>query len=304
MRLWQSLTGIAALTFCGTSLAFTVQLWVSMPAGLGGQLVAGATAVALELCKFSFAPLGLWFCSQGQKSGYALLCLWPLLVVISIVATVGFLATHSEEQQQRSARNSQEYRALQQQLNSLQQQINTLNGLINTDANNGYRQRALNTAAQLSTLVTERTQLIEKLSTIGQTANTHSAFNSLANTLNTDPARLQHIGFLALAIITDIVGLVALLAFNAAAAVGKRVSQPFQQPETAEQQPEHTSHLSKEQQQLAQRICAGEFGNRPVLRTISNSITGGYRTVKPVFDALQQAGTLTRNGQGFALVQR
>ncbi|WP_226649479.1 hypothetical protein [Microbulbifer variabilis] len=304
MKLWQSLTGIAALIFCSTSLAFTVQLWVSMPADLGGQLVAGATAVALELCKFSFAPLGLWLCSQGQKSGYALLCLWPLLVMISIVATVGFLSTHSEEQQQLSARNSREYQSLQQQLNSLQKQINTLNGLINTDANNGYRQSALHTAAQLSTLENERTQLIEKLSTIGQTANTHSAFNSLANTLNADPTRLQHIGFLALAIITDIAGLVALLAFNAAAAVGKRVSQPFQQPETTEQRPDHTSHLSEEQQLLAQRIRAGEFGNRPVLRNISNSITGGYRSVKPVFDALQKTGALTHNGQGFALVQR
>ncbi|MCO1336689.1 hypothetical protein MO867_20390, partial [Microbulbifer sp. OS29] len=285
-------------------LAFTVQLWISMPAGLGGQLVAGATAVALELCKFSFAPLGLWLCSQGQKSGYALLFLWPLLVMISIVATVGFLATHSEKQQQRSTRNSLEYQALQQQLNSLQQQINTLNGLINMDANNGYRQRAIDTAAQLSTLETERTQLITKLSTIEQTPSTHSAFNSLANALNADPARLQHIGFLALAIITDIVGLVALLAFNAAATVCKRVSQPFQQPETVEQQPDHISHLNEEQRQLAQRIHAGEFGNRPVLRNISTIVSGGYRTVKPVFEALQQAGALTRNGQGFALVKR
>ncbi|WP_444934941.1 hypothetical protein [Microbulbifer sp. JTAC008] len=304
MKLWQSLTGIAALIFCGTSLVFTVQLWVSMPAVLAGQVVAGATAVALELCKFSFAPLGLWLRSQGQKSGYALLALWPLLVVISIVATVGFLATHSEEQQQRSTRNSQEYQALQQQLNSLQQQINTLNGLINTDANNGYRQRAINTAAQLTTLETERTQLIEKLSTIEQTPSTHSAFSSLASTLNADPAKVQHIGFLALAIITDIVGLVALLAFNAAATVGKRSATLLQQHETVEQQPAYTAHLSEKQQELAQRIRAGEFGNEPVLRNISNGITGGYRTVKPVFDALQQAGTLKRNGQGFALVQR
>ncbi|AWF80082.1 hypothetical protein BTJ40_04195 [Microbulbifer sp. A4B17] len=149
--------------------------------------------------------------------GYALLFLWPLLVVISIAETVGFIATHSDEQQQRRTRSNQEYQALQQQLNSLEHQSNTLNSLINTDTNKGYRQRAIDTAAQLSTLEDQRTQLIEKLSTIEQTPSTQSAFNSLANTLNTDPAKLQHIGFLALAIITDIVGLVALLAFNAAA---------------------------------------------------------------------------------------
>ncbi|WP_299586823.1 hypothetical protein [uncultured Microbulbifer sp.] len=304
MKLWQSLTGIAALIFCGTSLVFTVQLWVSMPAGLGGQLVAGATAVALELCKFSFAPLGLWLRNQGQVSGYALLSLWPLLVLISIVATVGFLATHSEEQQQRSARNSQEYRALQQQLNSLQQQINTLNGLINTDANNGYRQRALHTAAQLSTLETERTQLIEKLSTIEQTPSTHSAFSSLAGTLKADPAKVQHIGFLVLAIITDIVGLVALLAFNAAATVAKRATKPLQQPETLETQPLHTAHLNEEQQQLAQRISVGEFGPKPVMRNIIKDLRLRYETVNPVFKALQQAGTLNKNGRGYFLASQ
>ncbi|WP_445363305.1 hypothetical protein ACJJIQ_24690 [Microbulbifer sp. ANSA003] len=304
MKLWQSLTGIAALIFCGTSLAFTVQLWISMPAGLGGQVVAGATAVALELCKFSFAPLGLWLRSQGQASGYALLCLWPLLVVISIVATVGFLATHSDEQQQRSTRNSQEYQALQQQLNSLQQQINTLNGLINTDANNGYRQRAINTAAQLSTMEAERTQLIEKLSTIEQTPSTHSAFSSLASILNKDPAKVQHIGFLALAIITDIVGLVALLAFNAAATVAKRTTAPLQQPETVETQPLHTTHLSEEQQQLAQRIRSGEFGHKPVMRNIINEMRLRHGTVKPVFDALQQAGALNKNGRGYFLASQ
>ncbi|WP_299948956.1 hypothetical protein, partial [uncultured Microbulbifer sp.] len=76
-----------------TSLAFTVQLWIAIPSTTGSQVVAGLTAVALELCKFSFAPLGLWLRSQGQLSGHVLLALWPLLVVISIVATVGFLAT-------------------------------------------------------------------------------------------------------------------------------------------------------------------------------------------------------------------
>uniref|UniRef100_UPI00262A93C7 hypothetical protein n=1 Tax=uncultured Microbulbifer sp. TaxID=348147 RepID=UPI00262A93C7 len=89
-------------------------------------------------CKFSFAPLGLWLRAQGQLSGHVLLALWPLLVVISIVATVGFLATHSEEQQQRNTQGSLEYQALKQQLNSIKEQINSLNGLIATDAVNGY----------------------------------------------------------------------------------------------------------------------------------------------------------------------
>ncbi|WP_299948923.1 hypothetical protein, partial [uncultured Microbulbifer sp.] len=121
---------------------------------------------------------------------------------ISIVATVGFLATHSEEQQQRSTQGSLEYQALEQQLNSIKEQINSLNGLIATDAANGYRQRAIDTTAQLRALEGQRSQLIENLSTAQPGASAHGAFSSLASTLNIDPVRLQHAGFLALAIIT------------------------------------------------------------------------------------------------------
>ncbi|MFS1525667.1 hypothetical protein ACL7TT_16390 [Microbulbifer sp. 2304DJ12-6] len=376
MRLWQSLTGIAALIFCGTSLAFTVQLWIAIPSTTGSQVVAGLTAVALELCKFSFAPLGLWLRSQGQLSGHVLLVLWPLLVVISIVATVGFLATHSEEQQQRSTQGSLEYQALEQQLNSIKEQINSLNGLIATDAANGYRQRAIDTAAQLRALEGQRSQLIENLSKAQPGASTHGAFNSLASMLNTDPVRLQHAGFLALAIITDVVGLVALLAFNAASTVCKRLSTDAQPLSTACKRPlttckrllthlltvgkrspmepkrlpsdakqlltvgkrlsteeqDSSTHpqqlstvckrpsmpakrlstvgkrlvnadLSQEQIELADRICAGEFGTRPVLRRINNAVRGGNRFVKPVFDALEQAGEITRDGHGFCLAE-
>ncbi|WP_413664501.1 hypothetical protein ACG1BZ_04155 [Microbulbifer sp. CNSA002] len=172
--------------------------------------------------------------------------------------------------------------------------------MIKTNANNGYRQRAINTAAKLSTMEAERTQLIEKLSTIEQTPSTHSAFSSLANTLNADPAKVQHIGFLALAIITDI----ALLAFNAAVTVAKRATAPLQQPETVETQLLHTTHLSEEQQQFAQRIRAGEFGHKPVMRNIINEMRLRHGTVKPVFDALQQAGTLNKNGRGYFLASQ
>ncbi|MFS1526379.1 hypothetical protein ACL7TT_20220, partial [Microbulbifer sp. 2304DJ12-6] len=59
--------------------------------------------------------------------------------------------------------------------------------------------------------------------------------------------------------------------------------------------------LSQEQIELANQICAGEFGTRPVLRNIIKCIRGGYPAAKPVFDALEQAGEITRDGQRFYL---
>uniref|UniRef100_UPI002624E3F1 hypothetical protein n=1 Tax=uncultured Microbulbifer sp. TaxID=348147 RepID=UPI002624E3F1 len=166
--------------------------------------------------------------------------------------------------------------------------------------------------------------------------------NSLASTLNIDPVRLQHAGFLALAIITDVVGLVALLGFNAASTVCKRLSTDAQPLSTACKRPLTTckqllthlltvgkrlstgckrpstpakrlstvgkrhvnADLSQEQIELADRICSGEFGARPVLRRINNAVRGGNRFVKPVFDALEQAGEIIRDGHGFCLAGR
>ncbi|WP_299948958.1 hypothetical protein, partial [uncultured Microbulbifer sp.] len=75
--------------------------------------------------------------------------------------------------------------------NSIKEQINSLNGLIATDAVNGYRQRAIDTTAQLRALEAQRSQIIKSLSTAQPGASTHGAFNSLASTLNIDPVRLQ-----------------------------------------------------------------------------------------------------------------
>jgi len=320
MKLWTYITGLAALIFCGTSLVFTVGLWISIPGGAGAQLVAGLTATALELCKFSFAPLGWWLRSQGRAVGYALLILWPLLVLISIAATVGFLASHTERSQQLNARGSLEYRTLQQQLASVEQQIDTLNTVIATDAANGYRQRAIETAAQLQQLEQQRSQALAQLQTIHETTpgsasdSAGATFGTLAALTHSDARQLQHSGFLALAIITDVVGLVALMAFNSALTAKPTVQRTEQpqprtvkrterkpQPVEPEQQRETEIALNSEQQQLAERITAGEFGERPVLRNINREVRGGNQVVKPVFDHLQKTGALIRDGRGFAL---
>lgn len=323
MKFWRLVTGLAALIFCGTSLVFTVGLWVSIPGGAGGQVVAGLTATALELCKFSFAPLGLWLRAQGRAVGFALLLLWPFLVLISIAATVGFLASNSAQQQQLNAAGSLEYMTLEKQLASVQQQIETLNGVIATDAANGYRARAIETAAQLENLEAQRSAALDQIKNVRGNASdsAQATFASLATLTHGDAAQLQHTAFLALAIITDVVGLVALLAFNAAlttraavqtpAAAVKTAADPVQPPSMPEEgapaksekrkTPGESLALTTAQFDLAHRIVRGEFGQRPVLRNINREVQGGNPVVKPVFEYLQRRGELLRDGRGFYL---
>ncbi|WKD48360.1 hypothetical protein [Microbulbifer spongiae] len=225
MTFWRYVIGLAALIFCGTSLVFSVGLWISIPAGEAGKLVAGLTACALELCKFAFAPFGLWLRAQGRALGYVLLLLWPLLVVISIAATVGFLAGHTAQQQQLNVQGSVEYQTFTQKLTSIEQQITSLNSVIKTDAKNGYRQRALKTVERLAALEQQRNQVLAQLNTlrVPATDSAQAAFANLAALIHINPAALQQGGLLALAIVTDVVGLVALLAFNGSGTFSARI---------------------------------------------------------------------------------
>ncbi|WP_428633469.1 hypothetical protein [Sedimenticola sp.] len=124
-----------------------------------------------------------------------------------------------------------------------------------------------------------------------------------------DVEQWRHWGFLGLAVITDIVGLVALLAFNSALTIGepvKRQSQKQYQPSSTAVEIKQACDgvtLSSIQTQLAERIRAGEFGQHPVLRKINREIRGGNAVVKPVFEFLLRTGELKREGQGFVLTK-
>ncbi|WP_299580883.1 hypothetical protein [uncultured Microbulbifer sp.] len=312
---WKLFTGLAALIFCGTSVVFTVGLWISIPAEQAGQWVAGLTALALELCKFSFAPLGFWLWGNQRFIGGVLLLLFPFLVIISTAATVGFLESHTMEQQQASAVNSVEYQALQQQLNSYSQRINNINGIVADYAASDYRKVAVKTDKRLDELEAGRDKTLAQLKSVQGTTSesAQAAFAGLANLTRTDADKLQHSAFLALAIITDLVGLVALLAFNSALTVKRETASllneqaPVQQTERESnkenKQPSKANNieLTEEQQQLARCIAEGKYGEKPVMRNINQEVKGGNNVVKPVFNYLEQIGVLLRTSRGFAL---
>ncbi|BBM04187.1 hypothetical protein [Microbulbifer sp. GL-2] len=323
MNFWIYPTGVAALIFCGTSVVFTIGLWVSIPSAEGepliwgitaGGLVAGLTAAALELCKFSFAPLGLWLKRKGRSIGNVLLILWPFLVLISIAATVGFLESNTTKQQQSIAVNSAEYQALKQQLNSYNRRINNINEIITGYKAGNFKKVALETDERLDELEENRDKTLAQLKAVqGSTANSaQAAFTGWATLTHLDPQKLQHSAFLALAVITDLVGLIALLAFNSALNVysnhslqswGKGKNQ--HQGKCVSEEVTHTTmpenSLSELQQELAERIMDGEFGARPVLRKLNDKFKGGNNFVRPVFEYLLLKGEIKRKGKGFIL---
>lgn len=306
---------LSALLLCAVSLACSILLWVSMPADLWGKVLAGATATALEVCKFAFFPAGIYIFRNTRAGAIALWVLGVVLLAISVAATVGFLENAHGQHSQKLQQQSTAWKTKQQQLNSLDKQITTLNQLIAVDGDNSYRQRAYENAARVRILEQDRSEILNQLQNLQESpqGSAQSLFSAVGGALGVSAQRARHGAFTALALIVDLCGIAALLAV---------AGLPHRAPiETAKQrtrtaahrravahekpkQPEPSSQtLLAHEQQLAQRILAGEFGQPPSVRSIVTEAKGGHATVNKIMQHLMSDNKVTREGQRYYLVQ-
>lgn len=312
---------LSTILLCLVTLASTVLFWSSMPTDLHGKVLAGITATALEACKYSFFPAGVYYLKKRNVGGAGLLLIGCVLVGISVAATTGFLSNAYNQQQQYTQQNSLEYQTKTQQLNSLQQQIDTLNSLVAADAQGSYRTRAIATAKEVKILEQQRDNALAEIKAYRQTAqgNAQSFFAGVAIPLGASPDAIRQSAFIALAIIVDICAIAGLLALGG---IGKKIK-PEPKPIFSEP-PTNTATIEKENQvpvkkpkepplavveftetenQLAQRILAGEFGQPPAVRRIINEGGVRHHIAKKVLEYLVEQNKVRREGKQYQLMQ-
>lgn len=306
----------STLLLCLVTLASAVLFWISMPTDLHGKVLAGVTATALEACKYSFFPAGIYFLKKRNLGGAALLIIGCVLVCISVAATAGFLENAYNQQTQSVQQNSLEYKTKTQQLNSLQQQIDTLNGLVAADAQGSYRTRAIETAKQVELLEQQRDSALAEIKAYRQTAhgNAQALFHSLAIPLGVQPDTARQGAFMGLAVIVDICAIAALLALTG---LGKKHTQEpkpdWSEPPTntatiekkkavpvTKQTP---TELNQQENELAEKILAGTYGQPPAVRRIIQEGNVRHQIAKKVLEYLVEQNKVRREGKQYQLVQ-
>lgn len=309
---------IALSTFllCMVTLASAVLFWISMPTDFHGRVLAGVTATALEACKYSFFPAGIYYLKKRNAGGLFLLLIGCILVCISVAAITGFLENAYNQQTQYAQQNSLEYKTKTQQLNSLQQQIDTLNSLVAADAQGSYRTRAYAATEQVKVLEQQRDATLAEIKSYRQTAhgNAQSLFASLAIPLGASPEAVRQGAFMVLAVIVDICAIAGLLALTG---MGKKsvpviAPSPVKQPVIETTQPstksppnqqQKSSELTPIENELAQKILTGTFGQPPAVRRIINEGNVRHHTAKKVLEYLVDQNKVRREGKQYQLVQ-
>ena len=306
----------STLLLCVVTLASTVLFWSSMPTDQTGKLLAAITATALEACKYSFFPAGVYYIKKRNAGGALLLIIGVVLVGISVAATTGFLENAYNQQTQLVQQNSLEYQTKKQQLNSLQQQIDSLNSLVAADAQGSYRTRAIETAKQVKLLEQQRDNALAEIKGYRETAqgNAQSLFSVLAIPLGASPEVIRQSAFIGLAVIVDICAIAGLLALDG---IGKKPkpepkpiwSEPPKNTETIERvkavpaPKQKPQELNEVEQQVAEKILSGEFGQPPAVRRIISDGKVTHQTASKILRSLVEQNQVRREGKQYQLVQ-
>lgn len=307
---------LSTLLLCMVTLASTVLFWSSMPTDQTGKLLAAVTATALEACKYSFFPAGVYYLKKRNAGGALLLIIGVVLVGISVAATTGFLENAYNQQAQATQQNSLEYQTKKQQLNSLQQQIDSLNSLVAADAQGSYRTRAIETAKQVKILEQQRDNALAEIKGYRETAqgNAQSLFSVLAIPLGASPEAVRQSAFIGLAVIVDICAIAGLLALGG---IGKKPkpeptpiwSEPPKNTATIEREKavpapkQKPQELNEVEQQVAKKILAGEFGQPPAVRRIISDGKVTHQIASKILRYLVEQNQVRREGKQYQLVQ-
>jgi hypothetical protein len=287
-----------------------------MPTDLHGKILAGVTATALEACKYSFFPAGVYYVRKRNAGGALLLIIGAVLVAISVAATTGFLENAYNQQTQSAQQNSLEYQTKKQQLNSLQQQIDSLNNLVAADAQGSYRTRAIQTAKDVRTLEQQRDNALAEIKGYRETAqgNAQSLFTAVAIPLDASPEVIRQGAFIGLAVIVDICAIAGLLALGGMTKVSapKQIIEPLQpppKPATASAgksppvQQQIRGDLNALENELAEKILAGTYGQPPAVRRIIQEGNVRHHIAKKVLEYLVEQNKVRRDGKQYQLVQ-
>ncbi len=137
---------------CSVSLLLTIQFIAGLKmatSSLSDELLGAAIGVVWEASKYLFIPLGLLFLSKNRFKtkifGGGLVGLGGLLILGSVVASLGFLLEVDAKSTRFSAQKSPEYIAYSAKKDALVSQISVLTASASVDAENNFRGRSLST---------------------------------------------------------------------------------------------------------------------------------------------------------------
>lgn len=210
------IAAIAGFTLCVVSIIYTVNLTTDLASSFEEQILMGAIGAALELCKFIFIPLGISPISVGLwVRGLPFLIIGTILLVVSVVASLGFLSSRTNEISESARVQSDEYLIANYDMGVINKQIETLESAAEVDTKSKYgyvRARAREAQDEIKELRYERSALLDQMNAIdGQSMTSAGAlFDGLSELFGFYPEVIKEWAYFILSLLLEICALAAI----------------------------------------------------------------------------------------------
>ena len=210
------IAALAGFTLCVVSIVYTVNLTTDLASTFEEQLLMGAIGTALELCKFIFIPLGISLISVGLWArGLPILIIGTILLVVSVVASLGFLSSRTNEISESARVQSDEYIIANYDMEVINKQIETLESAAAVDAKSKYgyvRARAREAQEEIKELRYERSALLDQMNSIdGQSMTSAGAlFDGLSELFGPHPEVIKEWAYFILSLLLEFCALAAI----------------------------------------------------------------------------------------------
>lgn len=165
------------------SVEFTVKLFKSFGNDAHEQQLYVIAALVMEGAKYIAIVAGLIYISRLEVvKGSYYLALGFVLVLFSILATLGFQNVTTNKTTETAIKSSSQYKQLNITIASYQKQIDSLQKTINADLEKGYRRRALESQSRLTDLQDRQAKVREQMS--GINVADKNVANAMTNNLS------------------------------------------------------------------------------------------------------------------------
>jgi len=318
-------TWLAAALLTVLCLALPSYQWATLSSAPLVQLLAGASALALSICKLTFYPIALdnW---RNQQPLLALVFFATACIALffSVSATQSLITDNATAQQHGKTVNSYAHQQAVNTVNNINSAITLLNDTMRRDVQAGYRARAIGQQQKLTALMAQHSAAIANVKSLaqGSPCGTQSTFLQSLK-LGAGNNAIQLSGATGAAIALHLGCVLSILALSQSAPAQtpeptKNNTQPCsprnKKRRKKEEQldmwggavkPPALNELTAEQRQLYHDIKTGHYGPAPVMRNIITErvIKGGHKRVSPVFERLVQDNILERKGRAYFLIQ-
>lgn len=206
----------AGSLLCLVSLILTIKLTLSMADDPFDQALMAALGTGIELCKWIFVSLGfgLLFRFKGFLA-LPFLCVGIVVILVSIIASVGFWVAQEDIVSQNAVRSSTKYQAFVSLLQEKKLQIDALQKQANQDSQSRYpfiRERTKQNIQAIQGLQQEQYSILEKMEKVASEtkSSTTPLFQGLAKMFKKPPEQIKFNVYVLLSILLEICGMMAI----------------------------------------------------------------------------------------------